>query len=340
MQDCRNISLPDYVCKKNKLWYKWKIVWVKPAKPSCNVFLKLDEQWVITNDIEYDISKYDCWWDITIKKAKVKRIDCTYTFTNPDNVNLYSDTDIVKEVVDTEERDDFSKFINNTYVWDNIHSICNDYFWYHHRVYSEKLIANPEAAKTYADLQDYIGEAIKNPNLKTFVGRGVVTETDSTNSSQVIIWWKWTLTENSWSDSIHKEDPQSPFSWFLDKQASDPKYDSSQYKDYWLWFYIYSVFRDKVWTWNQVAKSLIWGTQYELAATLEKESEKALHPETLIIWNYKRPKNDISYPVSLIWWWGRNVIVTGQLRWEKAQSVANPDGISNLGIPYPVEKIK
>ena len=334
---------PAKQSKTNLWWYKWQVGWIKPAKPTCSVMSKKDEDWNISNEIDYDMSKYDCWWDITIKKTKIIQINCSYTFYDNWGWNLYPGSEFSVSIDNLQEWRDHVKLLANTYTWDHLDTICDEFFSYQSDQYSklEDVINfwNQDLLDMLPDNIHSITKPLTNINVSEYIGVGSVTQVDTMDLKNIIVWWKWTLTEKSWSNSIHKENPEMPFYWFINDQSYDPKYDKKKYKNYWLGYYIYSVFLDNVWTWNHVSKASVWATQYELAATLEKEENKEINPETLIVWNYKRPKNNSAYPISLIWSWWRDVIVNGQQRWEKARDVDNPDMNNNLWVPYAIEAL-
>ena len=180
-------------------------------------------------------------------------------------------------------------------------------------------------------------------NLNAIIATDMIL--DKTDIEETIVWWKWTLTENSWKNSINTEDPTVPFYGFLKEQNFDPKYDSEKYKDYWLWYYPYAVFRDNIKNNNDI-RAALWWVQYQVAATLERQDDTTneVNPETLILWNYIRRKvdwKDVSgYPYSLIWGGKRNEIMDRQKQWEKAKNVARPNMTTNWWIPYPVEEIQ
>lgn len=296
--------------------------------------------WVatLTWEIVPDMDKNICWWKIVIKEKKVDTITCNY---KKDNIEW----EFVLELNNTDLN------IWDVYEFDNLKNICIDYI---------SLVIKKCDDDTENNWDDYVcndennlfddSENIYNDYLDWYDIEDIITWFSKTYSSnwsrEKLIWWKWTLTERSWVNSIHysnKEKIKKAFYGFMEDTAIDPKYKNAKYKDFWFGFYPYSVFRD--WAGDSSSKTFIWWTAYQIAATFEKQDEDwNYHAETLIIWNYKRPRNSDWkikkwYPRSLFWNW-TNVILNGQKEWEKVKYVKKPNWTSNRWIPYPVEEIE
>lgn len=302
------------------------------------------QSWVMINTP----ASNKCGWDIIINEKKVNEISCEYSFQlDWDNTSwdfiLESDTYILDK-----DWNDLILVLWDVYEFDNLNDVCVNYV--------NNSIKNCEESDDWSndfscsvdteisDIEEYYNFYKAWWDMEIVVSNS--SKQYSTSNPRVnIIWWKWTLTENSWVDSIHKETPTKAFYWFMEDNAIDPKYKSAKYSDFWFGYYPYSVFRDWIWENNSWSKAYIWWTAYQIAATLEKQDEDwNYHPETLIIWNYKRPTNSdwkikSWYPRSLFWNW-TNVIVEWQVEWEKASYVTKPNWTTNRWIPYPVEEIE
>ena len=323
----------------------WGYVEWKNAIATCWV---ATQSWEIVNTATAN----KCWWDIVIKEKKVNEIVCKYNFTLNSNQTTWdftisSDTNFLDK-----DWNDWDLVLWNIYEFDNLKDVCTNYV--------SNSIKDCEESDDWSnwfscwisteisDIAEYFNfykawwdmEAVISVSSKQY---------STANPKKNIIWWKWTLTQKSWVNSIHfsnEEKVKKSFYGFMQNNPLDPKYKSSKYKDYWFWYYPYSVFRDWIWQDNHWSKAYIWWTAYQIAATLEKQDKDwNYHPETLIIWNYKRPKNPdtwkikAGYPRSLFWNW-TDVIVNWQKEWEKAKYVKRPNWKSNRWIPYPVEEIQ
>jgi len=332
-------------------------VWgyAKSESAIATCWVALDVNW----NINSASASNKCGWDILIKEKKVEEIVCNYDFTLTDSAqnvitDWTADSDFTIDSSEMQILDSNVSVLWDIYEFNNLWDVCKNYVnelmkscddntdnnWNDDFDCQNSIISDSDKmyyyySKTWWEIENRV-----NFSSKTF-------STDISNVRENIIWWKWTLTENSWIDSIYKEEPWKAFYGFMQDNWIDPKYKSAKYKDFWFWYYPYSVFRDWVWSNNSIqnAKTKIWWTAYQISATLEKQDEDwNYHPETLIIWNYKRPKNSdwkikAWYPRSLFWNW-TDVIVEWQVEWEKAKYVKKPNWTSNRWIPYPVEEIE
>jgi len=324
--------------------------------------------------INWDLTKNSCGWDIKIRQKKVDSITCNFDFklntsdwasisswTTLWTFTLASWTFFQKKDWTNEDIDGdwiVDKVLDWVYELDDLNAVC---YWY-----VAKTLKNCEDSDTWTNFDcttvsstfwviwyDENGDSAvwkmyyyyKNTDWQMWSVSKKSQTYNSSNAKEIIIWWKWTLTEKSWERSVVSNKSKKLFSWYLQSNPTDPKYKASKYKDFWFGYYPYSVFRDNVWETNSTQKSTVWWTAYQIAATLEKQDKDwNYHPETLIIWNYKRPKNSdwkikAWYPRSLFWNW-KNVIISWQKEWEKAKYVARPNWKTNRWIPYPVEEIQ
>ncbi len=322
----------------NNLW--WFRSWNQSAEPTCNVVFEKDGE-VYLDTIEYNESFYTCWWNIVKTRRLIKSFTCKYIAwsSTTDWILYYNDWNYTDKIK--------TESWEHLYEWDNYLQLCIDFFENERLAYEldkQVYIDNPSNAEMKfflpaaeeLDIDDIL-------NLNAIIATDMIL--DKTDIEETIVWWKWTLTENSWKNSINTEDPTVPFYGFLKEQNFDPKYDSEKYKDYWLWYYPYAVFRDNIKNNNDI-RAALWWVQYQVAATLERQDDTTneVNPETLILWNYIRRKvdwKDVSgYPYSLIWGGKRNEIMDRQKQWEKAKNVARPNMTTNWWIPYPVEEIQ
>ncbi len=320
----------------------WGYVDWKDAIATCWVSI---QSWEIISSTNANM----CWGNIIIKEKKVEEIVCSYNFSmNNNNIswNFTIESDLYVLDKDWNNED---LVLWDVYEFDNLNDVCINYVnnsiknceelddWDNtYSCYIDTEVSDISDYYTYHKLWWSIEGTVSNYSKRYW-----------TSSPRInLIWWKWTLTEKSWVNSIHESNEwkiKKAFYGFMQDIAVDPKYKSSKYKNFWFGFYPYSVFRD--WAWDSSSKTYIWWTAYQIAATLEKQDDDwNYHPETLIIWNYKRPKNSNWkikkwYPRSLFWNW-TNVIVNWQKEWEKAKYVRKPNWTTNRWIPYPVEEIE
>lgn len=300
-----------------------------------------------------------CWWKIVVKEKKVSEITCWYKYRDSSNAEIESADNTISNTLEYQKintdwddvENNWTVILENIYEFDSKKDVCMDFLQNQLKM-CESLDDNTDtySCSSLSSIT-WIGDIDTIYKYYKWWGEPIVSIVSATystaNLKQNIIWWKWTLTKNSWIDSIWKESPKKSFDWFMQDNANDPKYKSSKYKDFWFWYYPYSVFRDWVWENNLQSnwKTIIWWTAYQIAATLEKQDKDwNYHPETLIVWNYKRPKNSnwkikAWYPRSLFWNW-YNVIVNWQKEWEKAKYVSRPNWTTNRWIPYWVEEIQ
>ena len=296
-----------------------------------------------TWEIDSKISSNKCGWKIVINEKKVEEITCKYWYkVSGAEVNNEFNLDLTDEGLN----------IWDIYEFDNLKDNCVNYI----SLIMKKCDDDTENSwgdYTCEDDNDLFGvsedvyEFYKNWTSIEDIVLWTLKTYSASWSRENLIWWKWTLTEKSWVNSIHEDDEEKikkAFYGFMQDTWVDPKYKNQKYTDFWFGFYPYSVFRD--WAWDSASKTYIWWTSYQIAATLEKQDEDwNYNPETLIIWNYKRPKNSDTwkikkwYPRSLFWNW-TDVIVNEQKEWEKAKYVKKPNWSSNRWIPYPVEEIE
>ena len=304
----------------------WWYVLGNTAEPTCNVKLKTNASWEISQDIDTTQTGYTCWWNIYKTQRIVKDFKCNFSLGGSRKSTVaYSSADM-KDIKET----------RTLYEWDTLKQTCIEY-------YEQEKVKYENSLKSSGTL--YTG---KISNFLEGRGNKSISVSDEqfdwNNPKKTIVWWKWTLTIKSWKDSILKAEPEAPFYWFLKEQNFDPKYDSDKYRDLGLWFYPYSTYRDNAWSGS--AKSIIWWTQFQIAATLEKQNEETqeTQAETLIIWNYRRKvvdgKQVPGYPYSIIGGGNRNEILDWQKQWEKVPNVARPNMSTNWWIPYPVEEIQ
>ena len=304
-------------------------------------WVKTDANW----EIVYDLSANACGGNIYVTEKSVNKIVCKYKYRD----NSWNEQETNWDEITTSSEyiswdSAWIKVLEWVYQFDNWADVCMNYLKDNLKKCEDEDDNDDNYTCNNHNNLDALTDIYKYYQnwWEPVVSSAKMTYSTS-NPKKTIIWWKWTLTEKSWVNSIHfsNEDKiKKSFYWFMEENGIDPKYKASKYEQSWFWYYPYAIFRDNVWTDNTASKAFIWWTAYQITATLEKQDKDwNYHPETLIIWNYKRPKWKKWYPRSLFWNWS-DVIVNWQVEWEKAKYVKKPNWTTNRWIPYPVEEIE
>lgn len=287
---------PAMQSSNNLWWYKRG----NQAKATCFIDHVKDANWVATSEIDYSMKAYWCWWDIVITKKKIESFNCDYLLTKLDTAS-----------------------------WSNVET-------------SETVEVKPELAYEGDDLNQFCEDELEKIKESDWISYNITKIWEPTlldeDWKQTIIGFKWTLVLNkSWANSILTDQEDkiiNPFNQIKSQQV-DPMYKWSSFAKWWFGYFPYAVYRDNIGEDISWSNASMWGVQFQIAATFEKQDADTgeIKPETVILWNYKPKK---WYPKSLIWNW-QQIIVNEQKKWVKASWVAKPDMKDNIWIPYEVE---
>ena len=149
-----------------------------------------------------------------------------------------------------------------------------------------------------------------------------------------LIVWGWKVFESGWTDQVWAKwtmDSTVLSKQYLSQELLDPSlkdmkvWDSSTFKDYWIWGYIYSVYAkpNNPTSWNSNWKK--WQA-YNITATLSDDQKTYL---TKTAWNFDKT-SCTKCPDSLIWSGSVSLEEWDSYSWSEVSN-------SNITIPYPIE---
>ena len=137
------------------------------------------------------------------------------------------------------------------------------------------------------------------------------------------IWAKWTISQKQLWKKYLSKDLYDPELWDI------RVWSNKKMIDYWIWRYVYAVYRNKSWTNNQK-----W-TAYNIAYTIKDEIKDSYI--TKISWDYGKQScygNSSNCPDTLIWTLSGNTDSWVLLDWSEIND--NNSNNYNYWIPYAI----
>lgn len=171
----------------------------------------------------------------------------------------------------------------NYYPTVDVYSGTTNVWWYNSSTWAS-------ASNVFTVNKDW--EEITSINNWAAIGGWKINWIWTLNTTQ--IWAKGTISQATlWKQYLSKD--------LYDPELWDVKVWTWKMVDYWIWRYVYSVYKNWAWT---TANNLTWNA-YNMAYTIRKDWSDTY--VTKVVWDYDQEScfdNKINCPISLIWpWW-------------------------------------